>query len=78
MNTFDRLKKLLSAVMPDADLSGVTAESKLADIGVNSITMLLLALSMEEEFGMKLDSIAPDDFVTVGDIMTFVDANATK
>lgn len=78
MTTYERLKKLLAAVLPDADLSAVDENTALADIGVNSIVMLLLALSMEEEFGFKMDNIKPDDFKTVGDILAFIEANKSR
>ena len=43
---------------------------------MDSIGMLMLSMAMEEEFGVTFD--APVTFVTVKDVLDFLDKNATK
>ncbi len=73
MTTLERLKKIMSQTMPDNDVSNATEDTPLADIGVNSISMLLFVLSIEEEFGIVADSVSPDEFVTVGDFIKYIE-----
>ncbi len=74
MTTLDRLKKIMAQTMPDTDVSNAAEDTLLSDIGVNSISMLLFVLSIEEEFGIVTDNIAPDEFVTVGDFIKYIEA----
>ncbi len=74
MTTLDRLKKIMTQAMPDSDVSAVDENTTLAEIGVNSISMLLFVLSIEEEFGITTDNISPDDFVTVGDFIKYIES----
>ncbi len=73
MTTLERLKKIMKQTMPDTDVSSATEDTPLADIGVNSISMLLFVLSIEDEFGIVTDNIAPDEFVTVGDFINYIE-----
>lgn len=74
MTTIDRLKKIMGNTMPDTDISNADENTALADIGVNSISMLLFVLSIEEEFGITMDNMEPDAFVTVGDFAKYIES----
>lgn len=72
--TFDILKEIFTSVMPQMDASKVTMDSVLtSDLGVDSLNMLLLSISVEERFGIKFDMNAKLD--TVRDIVEYVDAH---
>ena len=74
MNTLDRLKKIFSVLMPGADLSGINEESTLmGDLGITSITVLLLVIGVEEEFGITFENVRADSFRTVGDVVAYID-----
>ena len=48
------LKEVLSVIRPATDLAGVGYETELSrGLGLDSLSMLLLALATEEKFGMK-------------------------
>lgn len=74
---FERLMKLIQENLPDKDLSGAKPESRLIeDLGMDSIGMMMLSMSIEDEFGITFD--APVTFITVQDVLDFLAANATK
>ena len=73
----ERLMKLIQENLPDKDLSGAKRESRLIeDLGMDSIGMMMLSMSIEDEFGVTFD--APVTFKTVQDVLDFLAKNATK
>ena len=53
---FDKLLEIFSNVIPEVDTSEITKDSTLfEDLGLNSLTMMLLAVSVEDEFGIKFE-----------------------
>ncbi len=71
-NVFEGLKEILSGVKPKLDQSKISYESKLVnDLGINSLSMLLLSLAAENKFNMQFDPQAPS-FVTVGDVCDYI------
>ena len=71
----ERMKKILLTVIPDADLSGVTMETNLqSDLGLNSLSTMLLALAIEDEFGLRFENAV--DFKTVGDVCAYIESKA--
>ena len=72
----ERLKKLIKENMPDADVEHASESTKLADLGIDSIGMMMLSMSMEEEFGVTFEEAVP--FVTVQDVLDFLKEHAAK
>ena len=69
----ERLKKLIAQSMPDVDVSNVTLETRLLeDLKFDSLGMMMLAMAMEDEFGISFDE--PVNFATVQDVLDFVKA----
>jgi acyl carrier protein len=74
---YERLLNLIKTYLPEDKIASATPDSRLlADLGMDSIGMLMLTMAMEEEFGVTFD--APVTFVTVKDVLDFLDKNATK
>lgn len=74
---YERLLKLIQENLPDKDLSGAKKESRLIeDLGMDSIGMMMLSMSIEDEFGVTFD--APVTFKTVQDVLDYLEKNATK
>ena len=73
---FERLKKILVeelSLNPD----DVTLSAELAnDLGVNSLELADLVLTCEEEFGVEFNENDMQKFLTVGDVVDFLEANA--
>ena len=65
---FNGLKEIIAVIRPNTDLSNVGMETELfRELGIDSLTMLLLSLAAEEKFGMHFPDGAPAP-VTVGQV----------
>ncbi len=74
---FERLIKLIQENLPEKDVSGAKPENRLIeDLGMDSIGMMMLSMSIEDEFGVTFDG--PVTFKTVQDVLDFLAKNATK
>ena len=74
---YNRLLNLIKKYLPEAKIASATPESRLlADLGMDSIGMLMLSMALEDEFGVSFSE--PVHFVTVQDVLDFLDKNATK
>ena len=73
---FEKLKNILVeelSLNPD----DITPDAELAnDLGINSLELADLVLLCEEEFGVEFDENDMHKFITVGDVVEFLDANA--
>ena len=70
---FERLKKLIAQSMPDVNVENVTEDTRLLeDLKFDSLGMMMLAMAMEDEFGISFDE--PVNFATVKDVLEFVKA----
>ncbi len=72
---FEEIKNILVSEM-DVAADSVTADAQLSgDLGINSLELADLVLLCEDKFGV---SISDDDirtFVTVGDVVTYLESN---
>ena len=74
---FEKLKEIFGRVMPQCDPSTITMDSVLTtDLGVDSLNMMLLAITVEDEFKIRFSSDAKLE--TVKDIVDYVEANAKQ
>ena len=74
---YNRLLELIKQAMPDADLSNANENSRLfEDLGFDSLALMMLAMSLEDEFGVHFDK--PEAFETVKDVLLYLEKNATK
>ena len=65
---FEGLKEIIGAIRPKTDLSNVGFQTELVrELGIDSLTMLLLSLAAEEKFKMHFPDGAPAP-VTVGEV----------
>ena len=73
---FERLKKILVdelSLNPD----DVTLSAELAnDLGVNSLELADLVLVCEDEFGVEFNEDDIHKFITVGDVVEYLEENA--
>lgn len=69
---FAGLKEVLHVIRPNTDLSTVGEKTELVrELGIDSLSMMLVALAVEEKFKMSFptDGAAPQ---TVGDVIDVV------
>ena len=74
---YERLLQLIKQYLPEDKIASATPTSRLtADLGMDSIGMLMLSMAMEEEFGVSFRE--PVQFETVQDVLDFLAKNAKK
>jgi acyl carrier protein len=73
MSMFDRVKKVLVTNL-QIDEKDIKPEAELVnDLGINSLDLADLVLICEEEFEIEIDDSSIRNFVTVGDVVTYLE-----
>jgi acyl carrier protein len=68
----DQLKEILGKVLPEVDMSTVTADTKLVDdLGFDSLAMMMMSMELEDAFGFKFSEFVV--FETVGDVCNYLE-----
>lgn len=68
---FEGLKEILHTIKPGIDQSGISLESELvSDLGIDSLSILLLSIAVETKFGFKFEGVPP--FKKVGDVVRYI------
>lgn len=69
---FEKLKEILSKVLPDLDMNTVTEESRLVeDLGFDSLAIMMLSMEIEEAFDFRFTEFVR--FETVGDVCRYLE-----
>ncbi len=72
---FEKLKSLLVEEL-NVDESAITMEAELAnDLGINSLELADLILLCEEKFNLVIDDEDLHTFITVGDVVKYLNEN---
>lgn len=70
------MKEILTLIKPSIDLSAVNETSQLIrDVGLDSLTILLLSLAVENKFGFKFEG--QPMFSTVGEVIDYISTHTT-
>ena len=70
------LKEILHQIKPSMDLSSVNEDSQLVrDVGLDSLTILLLSLAVETKFGFKFEG--NPKFTTVSEVLDYICSHTT-
>lgn len=68
---YSKLKEILGKIKPSADLSKVSDDTQLvSDLGLDSLTILLMALAIEKEFGIHFEN--NPRFDTIGQVVDYI------
>lgn len=68
----DGLKAIFKQIKPNLDSDTVTEQTRLIeDLGLDSLTILLLSFAIEKKFEFKFDG-APK-FASVGEVMDYIE-----
>ena len=71
--TFDKVKEVIMETL-DCEAVVITMEASLTDdIGADSLDAAELSMNLEEAFDITIPDEALADFVTVKDIVTYID-----
>lgn len=69
---YDKLLEIFGNVIPEVDSSEINMESSLTeDLGLNSLTMMLLAVSIEDEYDIKFEGA--EELKTVKDVCAYIE-----
>jgi len=72
---FEKLKEILSFEFTDSTgvLENCTEDSELvADLGLNSVGILYLVISIEETFSIRFENVDFKSFTKVGDVIDYI------
>ena len=73
MSMFDRVNTVLVTNL-QIDEKDIKPEAELVnDLGINSLELADLVLVCEEEFDIEIDDSSIRNFVTVGDVVTYLE-----
>ena len=75
MSIEDKVKKIIAEKL-SVDLEEVVPEASfIDDLGADSLDLVELIMSMEEEFDMEISDEQAEKLVTVQDVINFINAN---
>ncbi len=70
--TFEKITEILAEQL-DADIESMTAETKIADdLGADSLDLVDLLMSVEDEFGIEIPDEDVESIQTIGDIVDYI------
>lgn len=76
MSTFEKVQKIICEQL-EIDSHLVTEDASISgDLGADSLDLVDLSMSIEEEFNLEVPDDVLDHVRTVGDIVKFIEDNA--
>ena len=72
----ERVKKIVIEHLGVEEAKVVTTASFIDDLGADSLDTVELVMAFEEEFNIEIPDDAAEKIQTVGDAVTFIEANA--
>ncbi len=71
---FEKVTEILAEQLA-ADKDAMTAETKIAeDLGADSLDLVDLLMSMEDEFGIEFPDEEVENLRTIGDVVNYISA----
>ena len=78
MTTFDKIKEMIVDQL-DVEADEVTMDASIQDdLGADSLDIVDLVMSVEDEFEVKIEDDVVEGMKTVGDIVKFIDAEKAE
>ncbi|MBS6315600.1 MULTISPECIES: acyl carrier protein [Porcipelethomonas] len=72
---FEKVKSIVADQL-DVEEEKVTAEASITeDLGADSLDVVDLVMSIEEEFDIEIPDEAVENIKTVGDIVSYIESN---
>lgn len=73
---FEKVQELLAEALNIDDKNKITRESNIVqDLGADSLDMVELLMSLEDNFGIVVPDEVANDLVTVDAIVKYIEAN---
>ncbi len=71
----DKIKEII-AQYTEIDLNKISEDTQLkTDLGLNSLAMMNIVVELEDAFGVEIDESTAMEFVTVGDVLAYLNKN---
>ena len=71
----EKIKSILAEQL-DADIDSMTAETRIAeDLGADSLDVVELLMSIEDEFSVEIPDEAIETLKTIGDVVKYIEEN---
>ena len=68
----NRLKEIISKIVPDMEMSGITEQTRLIeDLAFDSLALMMMSMEIEDAFGFKFTEFVK--FETVGDVCKYLE-----
>ncbi len=71
--TFEKVKKIIADKLGVESDKITESSSFIDDLGADSLDVVDLAMALEDEFGIKIEDDKLEKFVTVGDVVHYLD-----
>lgn len=73
--TFDKIRNILAEQL-DADIDEMTMDTDIArDLGADSLDVVELLMSIEDEFGVEIPDEEIENIKTIGELVEYIEAN---
>ena len=72
MTTFETVKKILTEQL-GVDENAITEDTAIEELGADSLDLVEIVMTIEEEFDVKIDDGSIEDLKKVGDIITYIE-----
>lgn len=73
MNSLERLKSIIADQL-GVDENTIAEDTSLEDLGTDSLALVELVMSVEEEFNIEIADEDLETFKTVGDVLDYIAA----
>ena len=73
MNNLEKLSTIIADQL-GIDESAITEDTTLEDLGADSLALVELVMSVEEEFDIQIEDEDMEKFKTVGDVLDYIES----
>ncbi|MBE6769577.1 MAG: acyl carrier protein [Ruminococcaceae bacterium] len=72
---FDKIREILADQL-DANVDEMTMDTRIAeDLGADSLDVVEMLMSVEDEFGIEIPDDAIEDLKTIGNVVEYIEKN---
>ena len=76
MDIEEKLRNIIREFDEDIDVDLLNRDSNLKeDLGLSSVSLLYIAVALEEEFGVDFSNSSFSDITTIGDLIDVIEAH---
>ena len=73
MNNLEKLATIIADQL-GIEENGITEDTTLEDLGADSLALVELVMSVEEEFNIQIEDEDMEKFKTVGDVLDYIES----